>query len=277
MGGFWSSAFGYRCDDRELVFRLGHSREGYDADRGAGRFAGPDLPIPEVHDIGEAFGGFYAISERQRGHFIEEIGTDSGEQLGATLYALLTALRSRRGGSDAPVFWYAPDGRSWRDRLSMGIDDVARRQVGATPAADVFDRCVERINSLREACPERRDLLHADLFYRNVLVSDRVDRVSGIFSWKCSAFGDFLYDLAWCTFWSRWYPVIESADMWTRFVDDRSVEADMRVDAPIRHHVYELHIGATHLAWWVKTHEPEHLARGVEALEEILERGPRAA
>src|SRR4051794_14127843 len=62
--GFWSSAYAYRFDDRELVLRLGADRAGYDSDRQAMAYNAPDLPVPEVIDIGDAFGGSYAISAR---------------------------------------------------------------------------------------------------------------------------------------------------------------------------------------------------------------------
>ena len=52
----------------------------------------------------------------------------------------------------------------------------------------------ERVRTLVDACPERRDLVHGDLLHGNVLVSPDARRVEAVLSWKCSVRGDFLYD-----------------------------------------------------------------------------------
>ena len=44
--------------------RFGSYREDYEKDRVAAKYAGPNLPIPEVHEVGEVFGGAYAVSTR---------------------------------------------------------------------------------------------------------------------------------------------------------------------------------------------------------------------
>ena len=62
-----------------------------------------------------------------------------------------------------------------------------------------------------------------------------------VFSWKCSARGDALFDIAWLTFWA-WPPGIAAIDAW-------SLRAARGADAAIRHDFYELNIGATHLCW----------------------------
>lgn len=72
-GGAWSRAFGFRHDDQLLVVRFGAWREDFEADQEAMSFAGPDLPVPCVYEIGDAFTGFYAISERRFGVFLEEL------------------------------------------------------------------------------------------------------------------------------------------------------------------------------------------------------------
>lgn len=76
-GGFWSSAFAYRtADDRELVARFGKLLDGFEADRKAMAYAGPELPVPDVLEVGAAFDGSYAISVRAHGRFLEDVGPD---------------------------------------------------------------------------------------------------------------------------------------------------------------------------------------------------------
>ena len=51
--------------------------------------------------------------------------------------------------------------------------------------------------------PEERYLIHSDLLYYNVLVAN--DCSSAVLDWGSSMYGDFLWDIAWFTFWRAWY------------------------------------------------------------------------
>lgn len=147
--------------------------------------------------------------------------------------------------------------------------------IAESPALDaLFEASSARVRELLEACPERRDLLHGDLLSHNVLLADDLSDVSAVFSWKCSALGDFLFDTAWCTFWKSWYPGMAAIDVWSDTVTAPDLTASDLVDAAVRHHCYELQIGAGHLGWHLWANEAEGLAYVVRRLEEVLERGP---
>jgi hypothetical protein len=67
-GGAWSSAWAYWAGGEELVVRFGPQVSWYEADRMAMAFAGPDLPVPEVREVGSTPSGrAYAISVRHYG------------------------------------------------------------------------------------------------------------------------------------------------------------------------------------------------------------------
>jgi aminoglycoside phosphotransferase (APT) family kinase protein len=138
----------------------------------------------------------------------------------------------------------------------------------------MFKACAARIAQLLPACPERRDLVHGDLLHQNVLVTDDASAVTAIFSWKCSIRGDFLYDVAWCTFWGAWHPGIAAADLWKRTLAAPDLVAADLVDAAWRHHCYELQIAATHLGWNTWTGNHQELMAVADAAERVLERGP---
>jgi len=46
------------------------------------------------------------------------------------------------------------------------------------------------------------------------------------------------------------------------------------LDAAARHHCYELHIGFTHLRWYLWIRDQAGLAATARRLAEVLERGP---
>ncbi|HVL80367.1 MAG TPA: phosphotransferase, partial [Actinomycetota bacterium] len=243
-GGFWSSAYGYRVGDRELVLRLSETREWFEVDRAAAAYDSTDLPVPLVLEIGDAFGGAYAISVRHHGRVLETVDPSEADVVGPTIVRLLAALKRVPPGQETS---------SWRGWLLAGlVDDPGRAVRGWRPklAADpeidaLFRACEATVNELASSCPERRDLVHGDLLHSNVLVSEDASRVTGVFSWKCSTRGDFLYDTAWCTFWGAYHPGIGAADVLHRVMADPAF-ADGLDGAAERHHCYELHIGAHH-------------------------------
>ena len=91
--GDWSRAFSFRLDNRDLVVRFGRYREDFTRDQKAMAFARPELPVPTVLEVGEALGGFYAISERHFGAFLETLDEREWRNLLPALLLALDALR----------------------------------------------------------------------------------------------------------------------------------------------------------------------------------------
>jgi len=65
--GEWSVAYSFRNKNTEMIIRFSHLDADFAKDRFAANFASPQLPIPNIIDIGQAFGVFYAISEKADG------------------------------------------------------------------------------------------------------------------------------------------------------------------------------------------------------------------
>jgi aminoglycoside phosphotransferase (APT) family kinase protein len=284
-GGWWSAAWGYRLNGEELVVRVGRDATWYETDRMAMAFAGPDLPVPEVRGVGVAPDGHaYAISVRHHGVFLEDTSVDRAEALAASLTRLLVALYDVPG--DDLIIWHSPGAPrcSWRQFLMAGLVDDPDKLVhgwSATLASDpklavLASGVVERIQVLSDAIPERRDLVHGDLLHSNVLLSRDARRIEAVFSWKCSVRGDFLFDVAWCTFWAPWHPGIAAIDPLVGVLSTPQVRDDTAalVDAAVRHHLYELQIGFTHLGWNIWSGNQVDLEATAEQLRFILDRGP---
>jgi aminoglycoside phosphotransferase (APT) family kinase protein len=284
-GGFWSAAYTYCVGEEEFVLRLSDMADGFALDVAAMQFTAPDLPIPEVIDVGEALGYHYAISRPHFGRFVEDVSIEEADAVGGALARLLAALRAVQSTRDDAVVWHEPDATAeltWRDFLRNGLIEqpdslvsgwrdklAANRQIDA-----IFRACESRIEELLSYCPERRDLVHGDLLHQNVLISEDARHVTAIFSWKCSVRGDFLFDVAWCTFWGPWHPGIAAADLWNRTLHAPDLsEADL-LDAALRHHCYELQIAASHFGWNVWTGNDQDLAAVAAEAKRILDRGP---
>ncbi len=253
--GYWSAAFGYRVDDRDLVFRVGTQPDGFEMDRRAHEFARPGLPVPEVLDIGEAFGFAFAVSTRSRGRFLESIDAAEAAAARPVVLGLFGALREVPAQPGAGASWFGSRGgpTTWREWLTASLVDDPNLTVNGWRAEIAEDRaleelyreCERHVADQLDVCPEHRDLVHGDLLNRNVLVADDVSEVEAVYSWKCSVRGDVVYDVAWCTFWSPWHPGIQALDLWSTVKNQPWVGEH----GAARHHCYLLHIGLRHLAF----------------------------
>jgi aminoglycoside phosphotransferase len=270
-GGDWSRAFAFRLGGRDLVARFGAYGEDFAQDRQSMAFAGPDLPVPEVLETGRALGGAYAISQRCFGVFLETLNEARWRRLLPALLRGLDALRHLpapaepgavlAAGGTAPASAgtvpAAAGTPGWRDRLRLGLIDrpgervsgwqaVLARQAGLS---ELFAAGQREFSALLGACPEIRHVVHGDLLNRNVLVAPDGSRLTGVFDWGCSTYGDFLYEVAWFTFWAPWHAGLAAIDF--RSVIRQHFDAT-GVDVPgfgERLRCYELHIGLTHLAY----------------------------
>jgi hygromycin-B 4-O-kinase len=220
--GEWSRAFFFRHAGHEYVVRFGAYPEDFEKDRLAARYRSPQLPVPSVLEIGEAFGGHYAISERLFGEYIDGLDEARMRAVLPSLFAALDAMRRVDLSATTGYGAWGADGTapfpSWQAALlDVGVDRPAdriagwRERLASSPTgAAPFDEAYRHLQALAAYAPEERHLIHSDLLHFNVLVS--TDRITGIFDWGCGMYGDFLYDLAWLCFWAPWYTAWDAID-----------------------------------------------------------------
>jgi len=279
-GGDWSRAFSFRLDGRDLVARFGLHVEDFTKDQKAMAFAGPDLPVPAVLEIGEALGGHYAISERHFGTFLEELDEDGWRNVMPPLLRALDAMREVTPPAAAVDWAFGDPGMSWRQWLVESLEDRPGRRTSGRGAAinaapevsSVYLAAEQAMRSLVDACPELRHVMHRDLLNRNVLVADDGTGLEAVFDWGCSLAGDFLYEVALLSFFSPWFPALARIDV-PRAVADHCDLVGLRVeDFEPRLACYELHVGLEHIPYAVFTNRPDHLRAITRRTAEILER-----
>jgi len=217
--GEWSKAFAYTIDGDARVIRFSALDEDFAKDQFAGRWRSPVLPIPRVLELGPVpadLGGYVAVSERLYGDFIDDLDEAGMRALVPSLFAVLDATRTADLGGTSGYGIWGVDGNapfaSWPAfLLNVNSDSPANRIAGWRAALEAsavgaapFDEAYERLRALAPLCPDDRHLIHSDLLHFNVLVADH--RITGLLDWGCALYGDFLYDIAWFTFWARWFP-----------------------------------------------------------------------
>lgn len=256
--GAWSRCFGFRQGDQALVIRFGNYVDDFEKDQVAYRYATPDLPIPKVSEIGQAFGGYYAISTRVHGVPLERIDAAQWQAVVPSLAAALEAMRTADLSATSGIGGWGVEekapGVAWSSHLlAVGNDTPDRRTYGwrkklaASSLGDAtfswgFDLLQQAV---RDSVP--RSLLHCDLINRNVLV-DR-DQISGVFDWGCSLYGDHLYELAWFDFWSPWHPDLDMAILRAELERRWQEVGYVPSDKEARLLACYLHIGLDHLAY----------------------------
>jgi hygromycin-B 4-O-kinase len=257
--GAWSRCFGFTLNDSEMVIRFGRHLDDFQRDRIAARFAARDLPIPQVIEIDEAFGAWYCVSTRGRGTPLEQLDAVQWVDVAPSVLTTLDALRraditATTGYGPWNHAGNAPHG-TWSDFLAAVTHDQPdsrthgwKQLLSDSPQADrSFNDAYVQMLGLAQAFPGPRFLIHNDLLNRNALVTD--GRVTSLFDWGCSIYGDFVYELATLVFWSPWYASIEQIDIASMALDHYG---DMGLEVPNfsdRLRCCALHIGLVHLAY----------------------------
>jgi hygromycin-B 4-O-kinase len=257
--GAWSRCFGFVHNEAELVIRFGRHVEDFERDRLAARFASPNLPIPQVIEIDEAFGAWYCVSTRARGIAWEHLDATEWASTVPSVLVTLDALRNANISATNGYGSWDPEGNAphatWADFLSSVIDDPPgsrthgwkRQLVDSSDGDESFVRGYAAMLDLADAFPGTRSLIHNDLLNRNALAAG--GQVTSLFDWGCSMYGDFVYELATFVFWSPWHPAIERSDMLSKALDHYG---DMGLEVPnfdSRLRCCALHIGLVHLAY----------------------------
>jgi hygromycin-B 4-O-kinase len=219
--GAWSRAYVVHRGARTYVARFSPTRDDFDKDVRAARFASPALPVPPQIEVGEALAGYYAITAHVPGDFLERLDAGAMRAALPSLFAALDAMREADVSSSGFGVW-RPDGDAPHPTWRAALLDVAhdrpgarthgwRRALDAAPTgAAAFDAAYGKLESLAAGLPDARHLVHSDLTHYNVLVDGA--RVTAVLDWGSSLYGDFLYDLAWISFWAPWYPAWRDVD-----------------------------------------------------------------
>jgi hygromycin-B 4-O-kinase len=278
--GAWSSAYFFRAEGRDYVIRFSPYDEDFKKDAFAANFASDQLPIPRITEMGEAWGEHYAISEKAEGVVLELLDQEQMLLTLPSLMSLLDALRNADvtgttgyGGWDTTGKGYFP---SWKenlldiasDRPDLRIHGWREKLASSAVGTKPFDDLYRRFASLVQLCPEDRYLIHADLLHYNLLVLDH--QVSAVIDWGCSKYGDFLYELAWFTFWAPWHETLAGIDFKTQAVDHY---ADIGLQVPNldeRVLCYELHIALDGIAYCAFIGNWEQVERIISQAQDLV-------
>jgi hygromycin-B 4-O-kinase len=252
-GGAWSKAYALLLDGKEVVARFGAHGDDYSKEQVMSVYSSAQLPIPNVLEVGEAPGGFFAVSERAHGEFLDEL---SEANMRAVLPSLLSALDAVQevdvSGTTGYGHW-TPAGKAPHSTWPEALLDIAvdrnggriqgwRRALESSPTgAKPFDNAFDVLRELTSDLPAERHVIYADWMYHNVLVDH--GHINAVVDWGSSKYGDHLYDAAWLLFCWSWSPQLSAIDI--RHELDRHWVAQGFVPDDLDHRLlaYQIHIG----------------------------------
>lgn len=276
-GGEWSSAFGFVSDGQELVIRFGQYPEDYEADLAAVAYASPELPVPEVFEIGQALGGVYAISERRHGVPLETLSPTAWTRILPLLWQGLDRLRSvETTGAE----------EDWREFLLSQLEDSpgtrvsgwSARLAGDLELSELFRTGRQLLEPLLWQCPPDAHVVHNDLLHGNVLVAPDGRELRAVFDWGTALEVDFLYEVAALGFFAGWFPNMSQLDL----VDEAANHyRSIGLEVPAykrRVSTYMLHTGLLHVVFGVFANRPRRETNWIAArcqwvIETLLQAG----
>ena len=279
-GGDWSAAYAYVLENKEYVIRFAASKEDFEKDKKVANYATSTLHVPKIIEIGEALRGYFAISERNHGIFLDDL---DGEQMRRTLPSLLSALDEIREidlSNTKGYGWWEAKGiascSTWQEPLLGGLDDKPgdrtygwRKKLESSPtSAAAFDKIRAVLETLVVDLPSERYLIHNDLLYRNVLVEN--NEISVIIDWGNSMYGDFLYDIALLIYYWSWFPKWKDIDIKQEVLDDYESIGLKVPNIEKRLLCYQIHIGLDGLKYSAFTGNWDHLERKTEQTLELI-------
>jgi hygromycin-B 4-O-kinase len=257
--GEWSVAFAYRFAGHDYVARFGLFDEDFMKDRIAATYTSERVPIPQIGEIGQYKHGFFALSERAYGNFLENLDENAMRAVLPNLLATLDALQElelsdTRGFGLWDAKGVAPHA-SWQEALLDVVNDRPekrthgwRKSLEEVPGnLAVFEQAATLFATKVPLCPNERHLIHNDLLNRNVLVDTH--RVTALLDWGDSRYGDYLYDIAHVLYWWPWFTQWRTIDM-LGAIEQRYETKKLDVqDFHERLQCYQMHIGLDSMAY----------------------------
>ncbi len=218
-GGELSEAFSViGKGNRNLIVRVNNNSESFAKDLFAyEHFRSANIPIPEVLFMEAMQNMFMCVTERAEGQTVDCLEHDEQIWFLPKMFDCLDKIQT----SDITLStgfgrWNAQGNgmfRTWKDAM---LNILERTIVNAdwftweelfentSMEREMYVRIVEKIQTLSQALPEKRSLIHGDFGYGNLVVSG--GQITAVIDWGEAAYGDPLYDIAWLDFHAEGIP-----------------------------------------------------------------------
>ncbi|HWE63678.1 MAG TPA: phosphotransferase [Chloroflexota bacterium] len=257
-GGEICTAFAYSLAGERYVIRFAARESGFVHDRFAcERFAPAGIPSPRIHQIGRFGEQAFAISPYIPDSTIWHLPAARQEALAPALVEMLDRIHQ--------LDVSATTGYGDVDDVGMGRYPSWAAYLGAIADEDPDDyygrwsrlydesflerplceQMLAQMIPLLSCCPRGRSLVHGDFGFDNVIVDG--ERITAVLDWANMKYGDFLFDVAWLSFWPS---PVRYEDLFRRHYAERG-RAVPQYEERLR--CYTCYIGLTALRFFAHT------------------------
>jgi hygromycin-B 4-O-kinase len=277
--GEWSRAFAVQIDGKAMVARFGAYADDFAKDELMGRRHASELPIPMVTELDEAPGGYFALSERATGGFIDALDQAALRRVLPAFLRALDAIRDLTTASSIGFGGWTPDcrapHRSWSEALlaiareSPRVPGWRRALADSATGFEPFAAGYARLTELVTELPTERHVIHDDLLNRNVLVD--AERITAVLDWGNAMYGDHLYDAAWLVYWWPWYPDWAGIDIRAELAAHWDKSGGQPDNVERRLLAYQLHIGLDAMAYTAFKGHWDEVAQNAQQVMDLVD------
>lgn len=220
-------------------------------------FSQRNIPVPQTHELGPLKDGFfYSITEKALGQTLDHFTKPEIRRMMPELIRVLDAIHAVEIGDTLFGNWGVhgeSTEASWQDFLRIRWEEFRAHEEKQNGTAllepDVVAILRARYGELIDYCPNIRQLVHGDYGFNNVLADGR--KITAVIDWQESKYGDFLFDVAWLSFWDT---DIGYAEIFRNHYHDRNIAVPNFRERLL---CYQLNIGLGALRAYSKANHPK--------------------
>ncbi len=274
-GGEGSQAYGFSVSGQGYIIRVNkHYSLGFKKDEFAfTHYSALGVPIPKIYQIGKINDQLhYCISQKVEGKIVSSLKSADFMAITHELFKVLDAIHSADVSHTRGYGKWDAEGKaeskSWREQI-MSVDAYAK----STPSnpglfetsfleKSFWDKVQARLSELLPYCPEERYLVHGDYGFNNVF-SDG-SSITGVIDWEGSLYGDFLFDVAWLSFWSQ---NLNYQELYLKHTDKKGVKIEHFKERVL---CYKLYIGLGTLSFYAYSQQKDKYEKVKETLGKLI-------
>jgi hygromycin-B 4-O-kinase len=204
-----SQAFSFQTNEGSFVIRVNIHSTSFHKDKYAfEHFATKEIPIPEIIQIGKLDDVYsFAISKKAEGKHINDLTEDEYNITLPDLLRVMDAIHAVDIRNSLGYGKWNLEGNgefsTWKDFIIAVNRFPDKENLFETSflEKETWQRIYSQIEKLSEFCSDEKYLVHGD--YGNSNVRSDGMKITGVFDWEHSCYGDPLYDIAWLTFWQK--------------------------------------------------------------------------
>lgn len=273
-GGEGSQAYSFSTPDNQYIIRINrHTDAGFKKDEYAFKnFCTPSIPIPEIYKIGKMDNDLYfCISQKVPGKILDLLSPEETANINSKIFEVLDRIHdidisntSGYGGWDING---NAKGESWKSQI-LNVNEHTIRTTDKPGLfetsfleKDFWDIAYKKLSELIGYCPPERFLVHADFGFNNVLSDEK--EITGVIDWEGSMYGDFLYDVAWLSFWSK-------IDYQKLYLEHTKSKGLVIPDYEERMLCYKLWVGLGAMSFFAYSNQKEKYLRTKETINKLI-------